>query len=459
MPLRPGSATARQRTSFGGASARLGPLASAAGPFVIRYLLSGGALAVASAAQLATFAILARALGPRQFGLYVQFTAAAAIAVQLCGFGASDCLIRRVSRDRSLYPALLGHNVILILASGALLVGVGVPLVHLRLALDPRPGVDVAITLLLLVSNIVITRLLLLMETIFLSLGRVADANKAVSGFALARTLIAAVACFALATTTIAQWAVVQFCGFVLYALVCLAWLRPLGRPRWTIMRDEMLPGFLYASQFVARAVRYNIDLFVLGALLPTAMIGSYGVARRIMDASFLSIDAMNRLLYPRFAHASRFGLPDALPDARRAVVAAFVIGAATAAALFVSAPFLPLVFGRAFHDLTFFVRMLSGLIILVAVWSIAIDLLGASGHQDARAAIVNAVNLLGSLAIAAASAISAPLGTFVALYGTESVTVVIAWAVLIALVKRVEARRAGTEPAGEPEPRPAAQG
>ena len=392
-------------------------------------------------------------MGPRQFGLYIQFAAAAAIAVQLCGLGASDCLVRRVSRDRGLYPALLGHNVILILASGALLVGLGVPLVHLRLTLDPRPGVDIAAALLLLVSNVVLTRLMLLVETIFLSLGRVAEANRAVSSFALARTLIAAVACLAFATTTIAQWAVFQFCGLVLYGLFCIAWVRPLGRPRWSILRDEVRPGLLYASQFVARAIRHNIDLFVLGALLPAAMIGSYGVARRIMDASFLTIDAMNRLLYPRFAYASRFGLPDAIPDARRAVAAALVIGAATAAVLFASAPFLPLVFGRDFHDLPFILRWLSGLIVLVAVWSVAIDVLGASGHQDARAAIVNAVNLLGSLAIAAASRLSAPAGTVIALYGTEGATVLAAWTVLLALAKRAQASRAAAQASGDGKP------
>jgi hypothetical protein len=77
---------------------------------IVSYLLSSGSLAAASLAQLVTFAILARALGPAEFGLFVQISAVTAIAVQICGLGASDCLLRRVAREPASYPDLLGHN-------------------------------------------------------------------------------------------------------------------------------------------------------------------------------------------------------------------------------------------------------------------------------------------------------------------------------------------------------------
>ncbi len=44
---------------------------STATPMIVSYLLSSGSLAAASLAQLVTFAILARALGPAEFGLFV----------------------------------------------------------------------------------------------------------------------------------------------------------------------------------------------------------------------------------------------------------------------------------------------------------------------------------------------------------------------------------------------------
>jgi O-antigen/teichoic acid export membrane protein len=184
-------------------------------------------------------------------------------------------------------------------------------------------------------------------------------------------------------------------------------------------------------------AVRQNVDLFILGLLLPIDMIGSYGVARRIMDSSYLSIDAMNRLIYPRFARLSREGIHNAFPDACRVLAAALLLGIVTALSLFVMARYLPLMFGRDYHYLTFFLRCLSGTIIFVAVWSVAVDLIGASGRQGTRALLMNSVNVLGSLAIAAATWASAPVGTLVALYATEIGTAAAAWLILLGLVQR----------------------
>src|SRR6201992_1859142 len=101
---------------------------STATPMIVSYLLSSGSLAAASVAQLATFAILARALGPAEFGLFVQISAITSIAVQVAGLAPSDCLLRRVSRERASYPSLLGHNLILIAITGVILVGGGVAL-------------------------------------------------------------------------------------------------------------------------------------------------------------------------------------------------------------------------------------------------------------------------------------------------------------------------------------------
>ncbi len=224
--------------------------------------------------------------------------------------------------------------------------------------------------------------------------------------------------------------------GNLLYALAGAAWLRPLGRPRFAILREELAPGILFSSQFVMRALRANLDLLVIGLFAPLATVGSYGVARRIVDSGYLAIDALNRLLYPRLARESRDGLHHALPMARRALVAALALGAVTGLALFLLAPALPALFGRQYQDLPFFVRCLSGTVLLVGAWAAAIELLGASGRQDVRAWILNGANLLGSALIAVATWLAAPVGTFVALYLIDGAIVVIAWLALSRLAR-----------------------
>jgi O-antigen/teichoic acid export membrane protein len=404
---------------------------------LVSYLLSSGSLASASLAQLATFAILARALGPAEFGLFVQISAVTAIAVQICGLGASDCLLRGVSREPASYPTLLGHNLLLIGLTGIVLVFGGVVTMSSLAAFHSGPAIGVWTIALLFFSNVVLVRVILLVETVFLSLGRLHLANRSVIGFALARTAAAALACIVFGASTLSEWAVWQFCGHLLYALVGAAWLRPLGRPRFAILREELRPGILFSSQFVGRAVRSNTDLLVIGLFAPIETVGSYGVARRIMDSSYLSIDAFNRLIYPRFARTSRNGLHLALPEAKRALGAALALGVMTFLAVFVLAPYLPLLFGRDYHDLAFFVRCLSGTIVLVGAWAVAVDLLGASGQQGARALILNGTNILGSGLIAAATWFAAPIGTFVALYIIEGSVVITAWLALLRLSRQ----------------------
>jgi O-antigen/teichoic acid export membrane protein len=91
-------------------------------PMALTYFGSTASLAVSSGAQLLTFAILARHLGVEQFGLLMTITAATSLGVQLCGLGASETLVRRVANDPAIYRAALGHNLILIGASGSVLI-------------------------------------------------------------------------------------------------------------------------------------------------------------------------------------------------------------------------------------------------------------------------------------------------------------------------------------------------
>jgi O-antigen/teichoic acid export membrane protein len=406
-------------------------------PALVGYLLSSGSLASAALSQLVTFAVLARALGPAEFGLFVQISAVTAVAVQLCGLGASDCLLRRVAREPESYASLLGHNLLLIGLSGAALVVGGVAAMSSWARLGSGPSIDLTTLALLFFGNVVLVRLILLVETAFLGLGQAHAANRAVVGFAVVRLATAALACLAFKVASLSEWALWQCGGNLLYALLGAIWLSPLGRPRLAILREELRAGLLFSSQFVARAIRSNVDLLAIGLFTPIETVGSYGVARRIMDASYLAIDALNRLLYPRLARESRDGLHLALPTARRALLAALALGVATSLILFMLAPWLPTLFGRVYHDLPFFVRCLCGTVILVGAWAAAVDLLGASGRQDARAWILNSANLLGSAVIALASWLAAPIGTVIALYAIDGAIVVAVWLVLLRLAQR----------------------
>ncbi|WP_342027666.1 lipopolysaccharide biosynthesis protein [Paramesorhizobium deserti] len=404
---------------------------------ILSYAASSGSLVTANAAQLVTFAILARFFGADQFGVYVAFTAITSIAVHLCGLGANECLVRRVAQDHAIYPKMLGHNLILIAISSAVLITAGMIILPRWIELSPNPAVNLATILLMLVTNIVLVRLILLAEQIFIAHSRFADANKSVVGFAFARTGAAALACLGFGVSTVTQWAVWQFAAHVLVLLVYAWWLRKFGPPRYRIVRDEIRLGILFATPFIFRAVRQNVDLLMLGIVATPEVIGSYGVVRRITDSSYMTVDALNRLVYPGLARASTKGIHNVVDRSKKILIAGLGIGAVSAIAIFVLAPFLPILFGREYVSLESFSRILCWVVILVSMWAVATEALGAAGQHAFRAAILNTGNVLGAILIAFATWLAPPQGTFFSIYVIEGGIVIAAWIVLLRLARR----------------------
>lgn len=417
---------------------------------LLSYIASGGSLVVSSAAQLATFAILARWLGVHEFSLFVAITAVAAIAVHMCGLGAMECLVRRVARDPAIYPTMLGHNIILTAASGVVLVLAGAAILPVFFTLSADPAANAAIIALMLVTNIMLVRIVVLAEQIFIAHSDFASANKVVVGFALARTAAAALACIGFGVASVAEWAIWQFAVHVLAALACWRVLKRLGRPQYAIVREEVPQGLFFSIPFILRAVRQNVDLLVLSLVAGAEIVASYSVARRMLESSYLSVEALNRLIYPGSAKASAAGLHEAVGRVRKVLAAATVISLCAALAVFVLAPVLPWLFGRDYVSLVSFTRILCWAVVPVAIWAVAMEALGASGHHPARAAVMGLGSLLGAGLAAWATWYAPPTGTFVSFYVIEIAMVIAGWSVFARLARRDRERHAQTQTAWE---------
>ncbi|MDU0338480.1 lipopolysaccharide biosynthesis protein [Bosea rubneri] len=416
-------------------------------PMLMSYAASGGSLVISSAAQLLTFAILARFLGVHEFSLFVAITAISNIAVHMCGLGAMECLVRRVARDRAMYPVMLGHNLILTAASGVALVLIGAVLLPFFFTLSPDPATNVAVITLMLATNIVLVRVIVLAEQIFIAHSDFASANIVVVGFALARTAAAGLACLVFGVASIASWAIWQFACHVLVALVCWHALRGLGRPEYRLVREELPLGLYFSVPFILRAVRQNADLLVLSLVATAEIVASYSVARRMLESSYLSVEALNRLVYPGSARATVEGLQHAMPRVRKVLVAATLISIAAAVAVFVLAPILPFLFGQGYVSLVSFVRILCWAVIPLAIWAVAMEALGASGHQPTRAAVMGLGSLLGAALAAVATWYAPPAGTFVSFYVIEIAMVAASWTALTRIVRRDRERATEQEP------------
>src|SRR5215475_10256307 len=93
-------------------------------PAIRLYISSTSMLTVGIAAQSVGFIVLARWLGSEQFGHLSLITAATNLGTAWCGLGTGEAMRRRAGRNPSLYPTLLGHCLILLFVSGAMLTAV-----------------------------------------------------------------------------------------------------------------------------------------------------------------------------------------------------------------------------------------------------------------------------------------------------------------------------------------------
>lgn len=403
----------------------------------LAYMASGGSLGVSSAAQLITFAILARSFGVEEFSAFIAITAITAVAVQMCGMGAQEALVRRVAREPVLYPRFLGHNLLMSGASGALLVTLGLFILPKIFTLAPDPLANIVLFGLLLVANIVLARTILLAEQIFIAHSDFASANRNVICFALGRMAAAGLGCLVFGVDTLGEWAVWTFAAHLLIAAFSIRAVLPLGRPVWDVAGEEVRNGLMFCTPFILRALRQNIDLLLLSALTGAETVASYGVARRIVDSGYLSVEALNRLLYPGSAAATRDGLHQALRRFRKVLLVAVGISVFTVLIIVCLAPLLPLLFGSDYVSLPGFTRLLAPIIVLMAIYATALEALGSSGHHWHRAMIFNSAMLLGGAMIALATWLEGFSGTVVAIYATEIATAAVAWIMLLRLAAR----------------------
>jgi O-antigen/teichoic acid export membrane protein len=395
------------------------------------YIGSSGALLASSAAMLITFGLLARHLGHEQFALNATITALTNVGIQICGLGSQESLVRRVAQDQTFYPEMLGHVHILNLASGTALIIAGMIAIPLMLPVSDQLSMTLIATGLILITNIILLKLIWLATNSYIAHSKFAVANGIEFLFALLRMAAAVVSCLVFNITTVAEWAVWNFAVHAIVAVVALIAINRLGRPRFTIVREEVPIGVMFASQFFFKAGRSNVDILVLSAVASSEIVGSYSIARRLTEASYMAVEALNRIVYPSYAASALKGIGAVFSRARRMLLLTTGIGIASASFVWLITPLLPLLFGSEYVSLSWITRSLCWAVIPIAVSATAFEALGATGLQNIRAKILNVANILGAGLVALAALYAGAGGVIATTYGLEVVIALLAWRAL----------------------------
>lgn len=382
-------------------------------------------------AQSVGFVVLARWLGSDQFGHLATITAVTNVGGAWCGLGAGEAIRRRVGREPSLYRAMLGHSLILLLVSGVVLTAIVSVGMAFLIRVAPSPLENFEAILLLVASNMLLFAWVGLTEQIHLAHHQFAAANRVNASWGITRAVAALVACLAFEIDTVLAWAMWNAVVSVLLSAACAATLSRYGAPQWRLLRDEVPLGATLSMSACIAGLRQNADLLALSSVAPPHLVGAYGVARRVISTATVVGSSFDRLIYAKLAVAGTNGPSETLRLAKRYVLYGIGLTAATSAAVFLASPFLPLLFGSDFTDAVWITRLLCWTLILTAIQFIAFDALNAADRHRIRLIVGTAVGIAGAALIVALSFAFGTTGTFVAVYLAEMSTAGALWQTL----------------------------
>jgi O-antigen/teichoic acid export membrane protein len=399
---------------------------------LMRYVTSTASMGIGLVAHTIGFVILAKTLGPAQFGLLTIITAVANFGLVWSGLGSGELLRRKVARDRTTYPEVLGHAVsILILTS----VTVGVALaIGLAFTVEVKDDflANLLVMLLFVASNMSMFAWISMTEQILLAHNDVTRANLVNVASGLGRAIAAIVACYVFKITQLQQWVFWHFGFYLVIAVGCTLVIGSLGRPSGGIIWGELRRGLTISATGLFMFMRRNADVLALAAVAPPAVVGVYGVARRIVGTADVVSASLDRLVYSNLAVAGAKGAGQTLRLASRYAMIAAVLCAATSIALLIAAPWVPLVFGKHYADAVLPTQILAGTLILTSLQNLASDALNAAEQHEMRFMAETIAGLVGTGLLVALTLAFALPGILFAIYLSGLLGVIALWATLI---------------------------
>jgi len=263
------------------------------------------------------FVMIARSLGPEQYGAFIGVTALIAVLAPFSALGVGNVLVRNVSRDKKCFRESWGNAILATAVLGSLL---------LVLVLASSPFIlsaKVPLTLVFLVglSDLILGGIVSLAGLAFQAvemLGKTAQVTATLSGI----RATAAVAMFvSISRPSAVSWAGLYLASSsvgVAYALFVVS--RRLGYPRLAIrrLRSEVVEGFRFSVGVSSMAVYNNIDKSLLVRLGTLNAAGFYGIAYRLVDLAFQPVGALQASAYSRFFQRGSEGITGSFRYAKR---------------------------------------------------------------------------------------------------------------------------------------------
>lgn len=337
--------------------------------------------------QTAYFILIARTLGPTQYGAFVAVTAAAAIGGPFVGLGCGNLLVKNVARDRALFPLYWGKGLVSIGLSGMVFASLLMLGGHALLAASIPQSVIVSVALsdLLLIK---ITDLAAFGFQAFDTLRPTAVLNLLAS----ATRLVGIVALTLwIHSPTATQWAAAYLAATFLTALVSYFFLAGThGLPEFDLqhLRSELRDGFYFSASASAFSIYTDIDKTILARLASLEAAGIYAAAYRLIDIAFIPVRSLLSAAYTSMFRHGANGMSGTVPYAQRLLKKIAWYPLVGAVAIFTAAPLAPSLLGHEYADTCGALRLLALIPLFKTLQFFAADAMTGANFQGMRTLI-----------------------------------------------------------------------
>jgi len=334
----------------------------------------------------AYFVVLARLLGPEQFGALEGTLALLHVAAPFVGWGYGSLLVMHVARNRSDFEQWWGTTCIAVLVSGAVLVGVTATIGSLVI-----PALSVQVVLILALSELIFIKITEAASQALQAVDRLQ--GMAVMRLATGLARLGAVGVFSVATIThgITTWAHYYAMANAASALLCFVFVSLwVGRPHLgSVVKGTWLrEGFFFSVGTAAGNAYGQLDRTMLASMATLEATGLYGAAYRVVSLVYTPVGALLSAAYTKFFRQGRGGIREAWAFGRSILGFTIPYGVFVSVGLYTCAGLLPMVLGTEYGATSEVVRALAVVPLLQAVHFPLADTLTGSGYQGIRSGI-----------------------------------------------------------------------
>jgi O-antigen/teichoic acid export membrane protein len=340
--------------------------------------------------QMGWLVLAVRFLGPDGYGVFASLTAITVAAACFVGCGSDQLLIRNVAADPGALRAWMGHA---LLAIGL----TGLPVLALGLVVLPQlpfGGVGFGALAAVLVADLLFGRISGLCIAIHMAMGEAARQSRATvltGAFRLGAIALAGfLPLLGGGPLTLPAWAAWYACACALAAATCLSLVVAAhGAPKLRWIRGQWGAGFTFGAEAALQASVKDMDKPIVLFFAGPAAAGHYAAAIRIIDTLSMPIWSLGYALVARMFRLAAESHAACVAFGLKVLPVGLGIGAAAGLGVLVFAGLLPWVFGPAYAELPWLVRLLAPMPACFAAYLIGADVLSAIGRQSVRLGVV----------------------------------------------------------------------